>query len=82
MQKDTNQVIYHTGPHHDDIMLGIMPVINRQSRETSNDLHFSVLTSGFTAVTNKFLYELLIDTKDLINQGQIIWMDIKPLNIQ
>ena len=22
-----NEVIYHTGPHHDDIMLGIMPFI-------------------------------------------------------
>ncbi|MBT3386112.1 MAG: glucosamine-6-phosphate isomerase [Prolixibacteraceae bacterium] len=75
MQKDTNQVIYHTGPHHDDIMLGIMPVTNRQSRETSNELHFSVLTSGFTAVTNKFLYDLLIDTKDLMNQGKIEMVD-------
>lgn len=75
MQKDTNQVIYHTGPHHDDIMLGIMPVTNRQSRETSNELHFSVLTSGFTAVTNKFLYDLLIDTKDLMNKGQIEMVD-------
>ena len=23
-----NEVIYHTGPHHDDIMLGIMPFMN------------------------------------------------------
>lgn len=71
MQKEVNQVYYHTGPHHDDIMLGIMPATNRQSREASNELHFSVLTSGFTAVTNKFLYDLLIDTKDLMNHGII-----------
>jgi len=75
MEKETNQVYYHTGPHHDDIMLGIMPVTNRQSRDASNEMHFSVLTSGFTAVTNKFLYELLIDTKDLINQGKIEMID-------
>ena len=30
-----NEVIYHTGPHHDDIMLGIMPLISRQLREPS-----------------------------------------------
>ncbi|WP_319479865.1 glucosamine-6-phosphate isomerase [uncultured Draconibacterium sp.] len=71
MQKEVNQVYYHTGPHHDDIMLGIMPSTNRQSRDASNELHFSVATSGFTAVTNTFLYDLLVDTKDLINQSKI-----------
>jgi len=71
MEKELNQVYYHTGPHHDDIMLGIMPATNRQSRDSSNELHFSVLTSGFTAVTNRFLYDLMNDTKNLINQGKI-----------
>lgn len=71
MEKEVNQVYYHTGPHHDDIMLGIMPATNRQSRDASNKLHFSVLTSGFTAVTNTFLYDVLVDTKDLINRGLI-----------
>ncbi len=75
MQKETNQVFYHTGPHHDDIMLGIMPLTNRQSRDASNELHFSVLTSGFTAVTNIFLYDLLVDTKDLMNEGKIEMID-------
>lgn len=71
MQQETNQIYYHTGPHHDDIMLGIMPLTNRQSRDASNELHFSVLTSGYTAVTNSFLYDLLIDTKGLIDNGNI-----------
>ncbi len=71
MQNDSNQIYYHTGPHHDDIMLGIMPLTNRQSRDTSNELHFSVLTSGYTAVTNSFLYDLLLDTKDLIAKNNI-----------
>lgn len=71
MEKETNQVYYHTGPHHDDIMLGIMPVTNRQSRDASNEMHFAVATSGFNAVTNHFLKDLLIDTRDLINQGKI-----------
>jgi len=72
---ESNQIYYHTGPHHDDIMLGMMPRINRQSRDASNELHFSVLTSGFSAVTNSFLYDLLIDTKDLINSGKIQMID-------
>jgi glucosamine-6-phosphate deaminase len=75
MQKEVNQVYYHTGPHHDDIMLGIMPVTNRQSRDASNELHFSVLTSGYTAVTNQFLSDLLLDTKDLISKGKIEMID-------
>lgn len=75
MEKEVNQVYYHTGPHHDDIMLGIMPATNRQSRDASNELHFSVLTSGFTAVTNRFLIDLLNDTKDLLNNGKIEMTD-------
>jgi glucosamine-6-phosphate deaminase len=75
MKREKDQIYYHTGPHHDDIMLGIMPLTNRQSREATNEMHFSVLTSGFTAVTNTFLYDLLIDTKDLLNEGKIEMVD-------
>ncbi|MFC2113584.1 glucosamine-6-phosphate isomerase, partial [Bacteroidota bacterium] len=71
MEKESNQVFYHTGPHHDDIMLGIMPHINRQLRDASNEFHFSVLTSGFTAVTNVFVIFLLIDVKRYLNESQI-----------
>ncbi len=71
MVKEVNQVYYHTGPHHDDIMLGIMPSTNRQMRDPSNEMHFSVLTSGFTAVTNKFLIEFLTATKNLLLQNRI-----------
>jgi glucosamine-6-phosphate deaminase len=75
MEKELNQVYYHTGPHHDDIMLGIMPSTNRQSRDASNELHFSVATSGFTAVTNTFLFDLLQDAKDLMNAGKLEMID-------
>lgn len=71
MARETNEIFYHTGPHHDDIMLGIMPVTNRQSRDASNEMHFSVLTSGFTAVTNSFMLDLLNDTLKLIGRGKI-----------
>lgn len=66
-----NQVILHTGPHHDDIMLGLMPVVNRQIREASNKVHFAVLTSGFTALSNRYLIEILEYTRKLIRKGEI-----------
>jgi glucosamine-6-phosphate deaminase len=52
-------------------MLGIMPVTNRESRDSSNVMHFSVLTSGFNAVTNHFMLDLLKDTLKLIRKGKI-----------
>jgi glucosamine-6-phosphate deaminase len=66
-----NQMYYHTGPHHDDIMLGILPHVHRLSRNETNDAHFSVLTSGFTAVTNQFIIDALKDTKKFLNIGKI-----------
>ncbi len=71
MEHESNQVFYHTGPHHDDIMLGIMPQTSRQLRDASNELHFSVLTSGFTAVINQYVVDLLTETLSLISDGKI-----------
>ncbi len=66
-----NQRYYHTGPHHDDIMLGILPHIHRLSRNETNTSNFSVLTSGFTAVTNDFVLGILKDTLGFMAEGQI-----------
>jgi glucosamine-6-phosphate deaminase len=71
MERESNQVFYHTGPHHDDIMLGIMPHTNRQLRDASNEFHFSVLTSGFTAVINQYVVDLLTETLSLISDRKI-----------
>ena len=71
MERESNQVFYHTGPHHDDIMLGIMPHTNRQLRDASNKFHFSVLTSGFTAVINQYVVDLLQETLNLISDNRI-----------
>lgn len=67
----SHQVFYHTGPHHDDIMLGLLPHIHRLSRNETNINHFSVLTSGFTAVTNNFLIEKLEDILRFLDQEEI-----------
>jgi glucosamine-6-phosphate deaminase len=69
--KEKNQVFLHTGPHHDDIMLGIFPCIIPQLREASNRFHFTVCTSGFNAVTNIMLQNLLQETLEHIEQGKI-----------
>ena len=70
-RRETDQTFLHTGPHHDDIMLGIFPCIIPQLRVPSNNFHFSILTSGFTAVTNKMLQNLLEETQNLIAAGKI-----------
>jgi glucosamine-6-phosphate deaminase len=71
LRKEKDQTFLHTGPHHDDIMLGIFPCIIPQLRVASNNFHFSILTSGFTAVTNKMLQGLLQETFNLINLQKI-----------
>ncbi len=71
MVHQQNETYYHTGPHHDDIMLGLMPHISHQLREASNDFHFSVLTSGFTAVTNHFMINALKNTLMFLSKDQI-----------
>ncbi len=71
MKDENRQVYYHTGPHHDDVMLGILPHIHRILRNESNKAFFSVLTSGFTAVTNRFLKDALEDTKSFLKDGLI-----------
>jgi glucosamine-6-phosphate deaminase len=71
LKRDMNTVFLHTGPHHDDIMLGIFPAIIPQLREITNKFHFSVLTSGFTAVTNNMLLQLLNETMYLISINKI-----------
>lgn len=71
MERESNQVFYHTGPHHDDIMLGIMPHINRELRDASNEFHFAVLTSGFNAVINQYVIGLMQDTLKLIDEERI-----------
>lgn len=71
LQTSKNQNYYHTGPHHDDIMLGIFPHISHELREGSNQFTFSVLTSGFTAVTNGFIISILQDALMFIDAGLI-----------
>ncbi len=71
MEKDDSKVFLHTGPHHDDIMLGLLPYVNKQLYSAENRSVFAVLTSGFTSVTNIYLKNLLEKTLRLISSGRI-----------
>ena len=68
LQPIENQTILHTAPHHDDIMLGYLPYINHLVRTPTNNHHFTYLTSGFTAVTNLFMLELMNNLKICLKQ--------------
>lgn len=61
LENKGGQVVYHTAPHPGDILLGIFPHVNRQLRHNDNDIHFTILTNGFNAVTNEFVIEKLDD---------------------
>ncbi len=71
MQKEHNQRFYHTGPHHDDIILGLLPHVSHQLREASNTFDFTILTSGFTAVTNLFILNTLKDILHFLDKDEI-----------
>ena len=71
MKKEEDQRFYHTGPHHDDIMLGILPYVAHQLRQPTNTFDFSILTSGFTAVTNKFIINALKDLLEFLYRDEI-----------
>jgi len=77
LKNEKNQTYFHTGPHHDDVMLGILPHINRQLRDASNKFHFAVMTSGFTAVTNNFVIKVLDDTKKFLEKDEIQMINYK-----
>ncbi len=55
----SGEVFLHTAPHHDDIMLGFWPYMVHLVRDPKNKHYFNYMTSGFNAVTNKYVRELL-----------------------
>jgi len=54
-----NKTFMHTAPHHDDIMLGYLPYIYHLVRTPLNKHFFNYMTSGFNAVTNHYVLNML-----------------------
>jgi glucosamine-6-phosphate deaminase len=65
-----NQIFLHTAPQHDDIMLGYFPYLVRLIRETSNLHFFNYLTSGFSTITNQYMYRLCNRLKWFLNRSE------------
>eukprot|EP00301_Raphidiophrys_heterophryoidea_P008196 c13076_g1_i2.p1 GENE.c13076_g1_i2~~c13076_g1_i2.p1 ORF type:complete len:624 (+),score=170.77 c13076_g1_i2:60-1931(+) len=53
----------HTGPHHDDIMLGYLPFVVHLVRPMHNSHTFNIMTSGFNSVTNDYVMGLIGDVR-------------------
>ncbi len=66
-----SETFLHTGPHHDDIMLGYLPHIIHLVRSPKNKNYFANLTSGFTSVTNQYLKHVLKETASFLKNGKI-----------
>ncbi len=71
VEQEFHQTFLHTGPHHDDIMLGLLPHIAHQLRSATNKSHFAILTSGFTAITNAFIRDALAETLMFLEKGLV-----------
>jgi glucosamine-6-phosphate deaminase len=65
-----NQTFLHTAPHHDDIMLGYLPYLVRLMRDSSNVHYFNYLTSGFTAVTNNYMFKIITCLKWFLDRPE------------
>ena len=66
-------------------MLGYLPYLIRLIRESTNTHFFNYLTSGFTAVTNKYMYNLIKQLKWFVDHSDFKAMAkqnfFDPLNI-
>ena len=70
-----NEIFYHTGPHHDDIMLGFLPYIVHLIRSPKNKHYFTNMTSGFTSVSNSYICNVLNKTLGFLGKGKIQMTD-------
>jgi len=59
----------HTEPHHDDIMLGYLPGVIRNTRPATNKHYFTCGTSGFNSVSNPHMFMLLDRVEKFLKSG-------------
>ncbi|KAI6645955.1 Glucosamine-6-phosphate deaminase [Oopsacas minuta] len=74
----SGKVIEENGPHHDDIMLSHGTLL-KEMRNMDNTYHVSYGTSGFTAVSNEYLFSLLetVDMKFIEESADRIFAESK-----
>jgi glucosamine-6-phosphate deaminase len=66
----TNTTFLHTEPHHDDVMLGELPYVVRHTRDASNTIYFTTMTSGFTSVANRFMLDNLSHVRAFLDTAE------------
>jgi glucosamine-6-phosphate deaminase len=69
MQAKDNTRFLHTEPHHDDIMLGYLPAVLRNTRLKSNEHYFTCGTSGFNSVSNPHMMMILERVEAFLKSG-------------
>ncbi|MBN1478751.1 PIG-L family deacetylase [candidate division KSB1 bacterium] len=72
LEELTDYTFMHTAPHHDDIMLGYLPYIFHLVRTPKNKHFFTYMTSGFNAVTNHYVLDLLNNLLENLKQSEFI----------
>lgn len=78
---DNEEVVLHTGPHHDDIELAYFPYLHHLVRSKTIKNYFAYCTSGYTSVTGSYLesvYEHLIER---INPQQVALKDENLMSV-
>lgn len=68
---NTNKIL-HTGPHHDDIMLGYYPMMDILTKKYKN--HFAYITSGFNSVADSYILST-------VNRASDWWLNKEEENI-
>ncbi|MFH0979920.1 MAG: glucosamine-6-phosphate deaminase [Planctomycetota bacterium] len=63
-----NKTLLHTSPHHDDIILAYLPYVTNAVRRRSTRHCFAYLTSGFNAVTNSYMYSVVVDLQERLRR--------------
>lgn len=71
LQINENQVILHTGPHHDDIELAYFPYLHHLVRNKTIRNHFVYCTSGYTSVTSAYLSQCYQNLISRINPSSL-----------
>lgn len=78
---DEEEIVLHTGPHHDDIELAYFPYLHHLVRSKTIKNYFAYCTSGYTSVTGAYLesvYEHLIER---INPQQVALKDENLMSV-
>ena len=64
------KTLLHTAPHHDDIILGYLPWVTNAVRRRNTRHCFAYMTSGFNAVTNSYMHEVVTDLLQRLQKGE------------